>query len=376
MFINGKFLAQSLTGVQRYATELLQAFDALLVDGYWRVPGPVVLLVPSRRVQPLPLLRRIHIREIHSGNLHVWEQFQLPWAARSATLINLAGSAPLGKFGQICTFHDTAVFDVPASFSANFVRWYRLLFHVQGRLSRRVLTVSDFSKERLIHHLGIDAAKVSVIHCGADHMRRWPSEPAVLANLGVKSGAYFLAVGSTNPNKNFARLIEAFAGLPDPDARLIVVGGSNATVFADSSDAARGDSRIVRAGRLIDSDIKALYSHARAYVFPSIYEGFGLPPVEAMFCNCPVLASRAASIPEICGSGAAFFDPNSVDDIRASMQRAMHDDGWLDGLRRAGAARAENFTWQNAALSLARTLAELGLMEPPGPERPLAAPIT
>ena len=375
MFINGKFLAQSLTGVQRYATELLQAFDALLVDGAWSVPGPVVLLVPSQRVQPLPYLRRIQICEVRSGNLQRWEQFHLPWAARGAALINLAGSAPLTKFGQICTFHDTAVFDVPASFSGNFVRWYRLLFNVQGRLSRRVLTVSGFSKERLVHHLGIDAGRVSVVHCGADHMRRLPSDAAVLDKLGVKSGGYFLAVGSANPNKNFARLIEAFAGLPGTNARLVVVGGSNATVFADSSNAAREDPRIVRAGRLTDNEIKALYSHARAYVFPSIYEGFGLPPIEAMFCDCPVLAARAASIPEICGSAAAFFDPYSVDDIRASMKRALHDDGWLDELRRAGAARAETFTWHNAALSLACTLAEIGMMQP-RPERILAAPVT
>jgi len=359
LFINGKFLAQSLTGVQRYAIELLQAFDALLADGAWVAPSPVVLLVPSKRVQPLPALRHIQIREIPSGNLHLWEQIRLPWAARGATLINLAGSTPLIKFGQVCTFHDTAVFDVPTSFSANFVRWYRLLFKVQGRLSRRVLTVSEFSKGRLVHHLGIRADKIAVVHCGADHMRRQPADDAVLAKLGVESGRYFLAVGSANPNKNFARLIEAFAGLEDPQARLVVVGGSNATVFADSSNAAREDSRIVRAGRLTDDEIKALYSNARVYVFPSIYEGFGLPPVEAMFCDCPVLAARAASIPEICGSGAAFFDPYSVEDIRASMRRALHDDAWLEALRRAGSARAETFTWHNAALSLVRTLSEL-----------------
>ena len=363
IFINGKFLAQSLTGVQRYAIELLQAFDALLADGEWTAPGPVVLLVPSRRIQPLPVLRHIQVREIRSGNLHLWEQIHLPWAARGAMLINLAGSTPLIKFGQVCTFHDTAVFDVPTSFSRNFVRWYRLLFNAQGRLSRRVLTVSEFSKGRLVYHLGIDANKVDVVHCGTDHMRRQPADDAVLGKLGVESGRYFLAVGSANPNKNFPRLIEAFAGLDDPDARLVVVGGSNATVFADSSDAAREDPRIVRAGRLTDDEIKALYSHARAYVFPSIYEGFGLPPVEAMFCDCPVLAARAASIPEICGSGAAFFDPCSVDDIRSSMQRALHDDAWLEQLRQAGRIRSETFTWHNAALSLVRTLSEIGVMQ-------------
>jgi len=364
IFINGKFVAQSLTGVQRYACELLKAFDALLANDDWLALSSFVLLVPTQRIHELPTLRHIKIHEIPSSNLHLWEQVHLPWFSRGSLLINLAGSAPLIKFGQISTFHDTAVFDVPTSFSTNFVRWYRLLFNAQGRLSRRVLTVSQFSKERLVHHLGIDGGKIAVVHCGADHMRRQPADTEVLSKLGVVTGRYFLAVGSANPNKNFARLIEAFAGLRDPDTRLVVVGGSNATVFADSSDAARGDRRIVRAGRLTDDEIKALYSNARVYVFPSIYEGFGLPPVEAMFCDCPVLAARAASIPEICGSGAAFFDPYSVEDIRVSMQRALHDDAWLEDLRRAGAARAETFTWHNAALSLVRTLADIGAMHP------------
>lgn len=362
IFFNGKFLAQSLTGVQRYAIELLQAFDALLSAGAFCAPEPVVLIVPSQRIQPLPALRSIQVREVPSGNLHLWEQVQLLRAARGHMLINLAGSTPLVKFGQICTFHDAAVFDVPTSFSANFVRWYRWLFKVQGRLSRRVLTVSAFSKERLVRHLGIGAEKVSIVHCGADHMRRQDADASVLDKLAVEKRRYFLAVGSANPSKNFARLIEAFAGLEAPHARLVVVGGSNASVFAHSSQAAHEDPRIVRAGRLSDGEIKALYSHALAYVFPSTYEGFGLPPVEAMFCDCPVLAARAASIPEICGSGAAYFDPYSVDDMRAALQRALHDEVWLEELRRAGSERAPRFSWHTAALGLAGVLCELGVL--------------
>lgn len=361
IFINGKFLAQSLTGVQRYAIELLQAFDELLADGTETLPGIFVLLVPTLRIQQLPTLRRIQIREIPSCNLHLWEQVRLPWAARGNLLINLAGSAPLIKIGQISTFHDTAVFDAPTSFSPSFVRWYRLLFKVQGRLSSRILTVSQFSKERLVNNLDIDPNKINVVHCGADHMSYRCADNSILSKLDVASGRYFLAVGSANPNKNFGRLIQAFVGLEDPEVRLVVVGGSNTTVFADVSDAAREDPRIVRAGRLSDEEIKTLYNHARVYVFPSIYEGFGLPPIEAMFCDCPVLAARSASIPEICGSGAAFFNPYSVDEIRATMQRALDDDAWLDDLRRAGAARAETFTWHNAAINLQRTLSEMGL---------------
>lgn len=363
VFINGKFMAQQVTGVQRYAAQILEAADALLSKGDWQAHCRLVLLVPSERLQALPSYRSIETREVRSGRLHAWEQLRMPWAARGAMLLNLAGSAPLLKFGQVCTFHDTAVFDVPGAYSPMFVRWYRLLFSVQARLSRRLLTVSEFSRERICRHLGVSPDKVGVVHGAADHMRTLTGQPDVLGKLGVEPGRYFLAVGSANPTKNFSRLIAAFAGMPQPDARLVVVGGNNEAVFSSSGgDIARDDRRIIRAGRLSDVELKALYTHARAYVFPSIYEGFGLPPLEAMLCGCPVIAAHAASIPEICGPAAGYFAPLSVDSIRQALEKAMRDDAWLDELRAAGLRRAEMFNWDNSARGLLRELALLGLV--------------
>jgi glycosyltransferase involved in cell wall biosynthesis len=238
--------------------------------------------------------------------------------------------------------------------------------------------VSRFSRERICHHLGVSRDKVGVVHGAADHMRALAGEPDVLGKLGVEPGRYFLAVGSANPTKNFSRLISAFKGMPQPDARLVVVGGSNDAVFsAIGADSRLDDGRIIRAGRLSDAELKALYTRARAYVFPSIYEGFGLPPLEAMLCGCPVIASHAASIPEICGPAAGYFDPFSVDSIRQMLERAMRDDAWLDELRAAGLRRAEMFTWDNSARGLLSELAQLGLVSArnqqlarePGPSR-------
>jgi len=363
IYINGKFLAQSLTGVQRFARQTLAAVDELLASGEWRTPSPLVLLVPRGRATDMPRYRCIQIRELPAGQLHVWEQFRLPFASRGAPLLNLSGSAPLFKVRQICTFHDTAVFDVPGAYSGLFVAWYRLLFQVQGRVSRRLLTVSRFSRERLMHHLGLPADRIGVVPGAADHMRQLGDEPEVLERLGVAPGRYFLAVGSAMPTKNFGRLAEAFAGLPDADVRLVVVGGANPAVFADTTDSVQDDRRIVRAGRLSDEALKTLYSQARAYVFPSTYEGFGLPPVEAMQCGTPVIAARAAAIPEVCADAAGYFDPLSLDDIRASLHRAWHDDAWLDTLRAAGSRQAESFTWRNSALALLAELGRLGLAE-------------
>ncbi|UUX96767.1 glycosyltransferase family 4 protein [Aquabacterium sp. J223] len=362
MYINGKFLAQPITGVQRYALHVLLTVDSLLQEGQWVTNEPLVLLAPTTHLHATAAFTRLEVREIAAGHLHLWEQWRLPRATRGDRLLNLAGSAPLFKRGQICTFHDTAVFDMPQAYNRAFTCWYRLLFTVQGRLSHRLLTVSDFSKARICHHLRVDPGKVGVVHGAADHMLAHQADYGVLPRLDVTPGRYFIAVGSANPTKNFARLVEAFAGLPQADTRLVVVGGSNSAVFNDREEKGCHDARIVRAGRLTDAELKALYIHARAFVFPSVYEGFGLPPIEAMLCGCPVLAARAASIPEICGPAAAYFDPLSLTSMRKAMARALHDDTWLDSLRAAGRERASLFSWHNAATGLLQQLASLGVV--------------
>jgi hypothetical protein len=155
VYINGKFIAQPTTGVQRFARELIVATDRLLSTGHWKTRAELVLLVPSGRViEPMPHLRNIRLKEL-PATLHVWEQLKLPLASRDSLLINLAGSAPLFK-RQVCTFHDAAVFDVPNAYSAVFGHWYRFLFRVQSTICRRILTVSEFSKQRLCHHLNFD----------------------------------------------------------------------------------------------------------------------------------------------------------------------------------------------------------------------------
>lgn len=360
MFINGKFLAQPVTGVQRFASQVLAGVDGLLASGQWVAHAPLVLLAPPAHIQALPTYRCIQVRVLPGKYLHAWEQFFLPWHTRGSLLLNLAGSAPLLRFGQVCTFHDTAVFDFPSAYSPVFARWYRLLFSVQGRLSRRLLTVSQFSKSRLCHHLGVTAEKIGVVRGAADHLLAVVPDLGVLGRLNIAGQRYLLAVGSTNPTKNFCRLISAFVGLPDPNARLVVVGSARAGVFSKNGQLDHDDPRIVEAGRLDDTELKALYSHARAFVFPSLYEGFGLPPLEAMLSNCPVLAAQAASIPEVCGSGAAYFDPQSEESIRAALARALVDDRWLETLREAGRARAERYSWQLAANDLLEQLALLG----------------
>lgn len=369
VFLNGKFAAQPLTGVQRFAREVIVAADRLLSSGDWKAKAEFVLLVPGGHlVSPLPALQHIRVRELAAMRLHAWEQLQLPWASRGKLLINLAGSSPLFKRHQICTFHDAAVFDIPQAYSRTFGRWYRFLFRTQSLVCRRVLTVSEFSRQRLSHHLKLPEAAIGVVPNGADHVQRLGHDNTVIERLALTRGQYLLAVGSDNPSKNFAALIAAFSRTQrHEDIRLVVVGGGNSAVFARSRGTTSADPRIVQAGRVTDEQLKTLYAHARAFVFPSVYEGFGIPPLEAMMSGCPVLAARAASIPEVCGDAVAYFDPHDQDDMVRVLEWAMKGRAGLAALRHAGLAHAAQFSWDGAARRLFDELATLGVVEAASP---------
>lgn len=348
VFINGKFTAQAMTGVQRSAAYTVEALDRLLESSGSPEVRWVMLCPPSARP---PALRQIKVRRIGGSlrSLHAWEQFVLPWAARGAMLLNLAGSAPFFKHLQTCTFHDAAVFDCPEAHTWAFRSWYRLMFRHVARSARVLLTVSAFSKHRLVLHLGLPDAVVAVASGGGEHMLPIRPDPGVLARHGLPGAGFFVAVGSANPSKNHAALIRAFEALPAGFApRLVLVGDGNGAVFKADGAASRS-ARIVRVGRVPDAELKALYGAALGLIFPSLYEGFGLPLLEAMACGCPVAASRVASIPEVCGDAAIYFDPQSPEDLSAAILKLAGDAGLRERLRALGAERVRLFGWDRAA---------------------------
>ena len=190
-------------------------------------------------------------------------------------------------------------------------------------------------------------------------------DESVLARHGLTRCRFLLAVASANPTKNLAALVAAFARLPaDPALRLVIVGGHNPRVFAAAT--AADPPGVVRTGPVAGAALKALYGHATALVFPSLYEGFGLPPLEAMACGCPVAAARAAAIPEVCGDAALYFDPHSVDAITAALQRLVAEAPLREQLRTAGLARAGLYRWSAAAVALRAELSAMCAAATPG----------
>ena len=358
VFINGKFVAQRMTGVQRVAHNLVLALDRRLAFDDASAATRWVLLCPPGH--PLPELREIEVRVIgHAGwPLHLWEQFSLPRAARTGLLLNLAGSAPAWAGPQVCTFHDAAVFDQPQSYGFLFRHWYRMLFRRLARRVPLVLTVSEFSRERLQAVLGVSGGRLRVIGAGAEHLLAVDADERVLRDCGVQRGRFFVAVGSLHPGKNLGTLVRAFAKLAGAGLFLVIAGAQDRRVFGAAASPQRSDG-VVLAGPLGDAALRALYENALALVFPSTYEGFGLPPLEAMSCDCPVAAAQAASIPEVCGEAALYFDPRSVEQIAAAMQLLLDDAPLRRRLIDAGRERARAFTWDGAAARLQQHLQPL-----------------
>jgi glycosyltransferase involved in cell wall biosynthesis len=347
--INGKFLAQPTTGVQRVARQLVLALDRRLATGTagavrWR------LLVPEGA--PVPALRAIEVQALPRppGGLHAWEQGTLARAAGAQPLLCLAGSAPALARQPWPLLHDAAVFDHPEAYTRAFVAWYRFLFRRLARRAPRLFTVSAFSRARLAECLGVSPARFALLRPGADHLDGVVADAALLRQHSLHEKPYLLAVGSANPTKNLARLMQAWAQVP-ADARLVVCGGAAPRVFAETSHP-DGDARVVRLGPVDDAALKALYAGAAGLVFPSTYEGYGIPPLEAMRCGCAVAASTAPAVREACGDATLAFDPASVPAIAAALRALLDDEALRARLRERGARHAAALRWDDTAAAL------------------------
>jgi glycosyltransferase involved in cell wall biosynthesis len=275
---------------------------------------------------------------------------------RDGRLLCFSGSAPLLVRRCIMTIHDAAIYLQPQAYSRKFVAWYRLLFSRISRSAPLVLTVSNSAARDLGSFL--PGSKFRLVYNAAEHITQVPSDPSVLHTHALVQGGYILAVGSMNPTKNFAALIEAYraAGL-GKEMPLVIVGAVNGSVFSQRIVTADADS-IVWAGSVSDAQLRALYEHAAVFAFPSLYEGFGIPPLEAMSCGCPVVASNASSIPEVCGDAALYFPPQDGAAIGAAILRVLADAGLRRELVEKGLHRSRCFSWEKSGEQLRNWLVE------------------
>lgn len=360
--LNGKWLGQELTGTQRYAREVTRHLLPLLADR-------PVLHVPARAVVPGWLKEGAEVRRSRASGT-VFEQVALPWAARRDLLVSLGGAAPLLARRQVATMHDATPFRLPETYSRAFRTWYRLMYRVVSRRASLIVTVSEFSRRDLSDVLGVDPARVVVVPNGVDHMEGRDDDAAPdLPDLpaGAPEGPFVLMVGPPAVHKNIAPVASALArrgvavvvvGGGSPRVFGVTAGGEASDALAPSGVAGHAQGRVQHLGRVSDTELAALYRQASALVFPSLYEGFGLPVVEAQRLGCLVVAADRTSLPEVAGNGALLVDPTSPDDIARQVVDLLADPARAAGLRDAGLTNARRFSWDASAAVLAAMLAD------------------
>ena len=350
LLINGRFLAQPLSGVQRFATEITSALRRL-------APDRVEVLGPSGASDATGPVRIVGRR----GG-HLWEQLELPSHATAGTLINLGNTAPLRLAQQIVVVHDAGVFSTPRAYSMRFRLWYKF---VQRRLAHGgacVVTVSEFARQDIARCLGIPREKIAVISEGADHLDAIPADDRVLSRL--PPGRFVLVVGNLAEHKNLVALGTLAQQLAARGEILVVTGALAMGAFRPVGPGGLPQPACY-VGRVTDAELKSLYLHAACLVFASRYEGFGLPAVEAMACGCPVVASRIPALQEVCAEAAVYVDPHHPGDIAAGVLGLLDAPALHTAMSSAARARATHFTWHRAATQLA-AIADRVERTPPG----------
>lgn len=332
--LNGKWLGQPFTGVQRYSEEVASRVAAAEDFDF-------VLHVPKGATAPAWTTKAsVRVRVAPVAGV-MYEQLYLPLATRGRLLLSFGGIPPILKRRQVVTFHDATPFRFPRTFRFLFVAYYFIGFFILSRTAYQLLTVSEFSRNELAEILRVSPTRFLVVPCGADLLEKVESRQP---EMPCQESAY-LVVGTLARHKNLAAPVEALAAA---GRRVTVVGAAGlASVFANYVPSFGPLVTVAR--RLTDSELRWLYEHSQALVFPSFYEGFGIPVLEAQTLRCPVIASRAASIPEVAGDGALYFDPADPTDLLRQVDVLESDPAVRARLVEQGRVNAVRFDWQKSA---------------------------
>lgn len=307
VYINGRFLTQKITGVQRYALEMVKGIDREIDHNK---NYEFIILVPKNIKQTISL-NNIKIKIVGYLKGHLWEQIELPFYSRNGLLLNFCGCAPLIKKNQIVTLHDAAFCAISESFSFKFRIWYKIMFYILGHRVNKILTVSNFSKKELNKYFSIDLNKIDITYNGIDHILNVKPNESIFNRFQIEKNNYVLAVSSLNPSKNFKLILKAAKQMPN--VNFIIAGGTNSNVFKSKGLPVTDNVKFI--GYVTDEELVSLYKYANCFVYPSLYEGFGIPPLEAIAFNCPAILSDIEVFKEIYGNNVLYCDKYNVDSL-------------------------------------------------------------
>ncbi len=339
--VNGRYLTQKATGVHRYAFEICNKLHEMGVDFHVAVPNEIH---PDYKFN-------FKVVKCGSLNTHLWEQISLPRYLKrigSPLLISFTGCGPLNYSNQIMTIHDVSHERYPEWFSKNYYRFYHYMMPRIGKKAHAVLTVSEFSKKEIVDTLGINVEKIHVVHSNVPFHNKPSKEEILSFTRNPEAERYILAVSSMDPRKNFIRLVEAFDKIKDKSVKLYIIGMSFKAFNTPDLQKLIGEN-VHLPGYIPDEKLQTMYQNALLSVYPSLYEGFGLPPLESMTYGCPVINSDIPALREVSQDAALYVDPYNVEDITQKIEQLLVDEPLRKELQEKGLLQIKKYSWDKSA---------------------------
>ena len=343
--INGKFLLASLEGMPRTGRELCAAFDQLL--DHKRFSAVKMKILAPKGASKTISLRNIPVDEVGQAKGILWEQVEFPYFLGKRYSLNFTSTAPVAKRYGCVVVHDAQFVSMPKSHGWKSTALYKTVTPAVASRYRTIIAPSAYAKDEVLRYAVCRRDDINVVHNGGDHVLRREHDRTTLAHFGLTSGSYILAISQVHFHKNIRTLFKAVEKDPFLAQRLILVGSASLEDFRNAGVAVPDGVRFL--GRLPDSQLVELLSKARMFLFPSTTEGFGLPPLEAMYLGCPTICSNAGAMPEVCSDGALFASPLDAEDWHKQITHLWNSEEARDQLSLRGRKRAFNHTWLKAA---------------------------
>jgi len=351
--IDGRYIHDHFPGIGRYTYNLIDALARVAPDERFVLFHNPALCNTRYDIAGLKRYANVELYQADVPTFSLAEQFRLPFAMRDSRCAILHSPYYIKPYftpvPSIVTIFDLIPLRVPKDSLTWRVRlFFQLAVSLAARTAARIIVPSVATRDDLVALFGVRREKIDVIPLAAD-AQFVPQDQTQVARVRDKYGLadeYVLSVGINKPHKNMVALIDAWQSLGETQRTLVIAGAWDARY---ASVIGRQSSVVRFISNVDDRDLPALYSGAAVFVMPSLYEGFGLPPLEAMACGAPVVCSNAASLPEVVGEAAVLVSPRDVGAIGGAIARVLSDAGWRDELRAKSRARAAQFSWERTA---------------------------